>query len=226
MSSCGVIIPAYQAEAHVGDVVRRCRVQTEVAGVIVVDDGSADATGDAAHAAGARLLTHLVNRGKGAALMTGFREASALGWEAAITLDADGQHDPNDIPRFIAESHRTRADIVVGARARASTPMPLPRRLSNRLSSAVVSRLAGTPIPDSQSGYRLVARRVWELLPLSRVRYDFESEILIRAARHGYVIVSLPIETHYADEKSHFRPFRDTARMIGVFWSLFREGQG
>lgn len=223
MGSCGVIIPAYNATQFVDEVVRRCARREDLAGIIVVDDGSTDGTGDVARAAGAHVLTHEVNRGKGAALMTGFREASALGWDAAITLDADGQHDPKEIPRFVAQFRRFQADIIVGSRARSGTPMPLPRRLSNRLSSAIVSWLAGTRIPDSQSGYRLIARRVWESLPLRRERYDFESELLIQAGRHGFAIGSLPIETVYGGERSYFRPIRDTAHMVRVFWSLFRE---
>jgi len=223
MSTYGVVIPAFQAAETLGELIRRCGVYLyrEVSGIVVVDDGSTDKTGEVARASGAHVIAHPVNRGKGAALLTGFAEATARRWDAAITLDADGQHDPRSIPGFIAEHQRTGADIIVGTRARSGSRMPLPRRVSNRLSSAVVSWLAGVRIEDSQSGYRLIARRVWESIPLCGQRYDLESELLIKAGRRGYRIVPFPIETLYGDETSFFHPLRDTARMIRLFWRLF-----
>lgn len=219
----GVLIPAYEAEVSVAPLVRACLQAPGIAGVIVVDDGSHDETCAQAQEAGAVCLRHPENRGKGAALRTGFGEASRLGWDGVITVDADGQHDPAALPRFLHEHNRSGAQIIIGTRKREGG-MPLARRMSNRLSSLVVTRLAGVPVPDSQSGYRLIAREVWESVPISADRYDMESELVIRAARRGFVISSVPIPTVYGDETSHFRGFRDTARMVRVFWRLWREG--
>jgi glycosyltransferase involved in cell wall biosynthesis len=218
----GVLIPAYEADKTVACVVTRCLAASGVSGVIVVDDGSHDNTFVRAERAGAICLRHEVNQGKGAALCTGFSEASQRGWDAAITIDADGQHDPAAIPSFLEEHARAGPGIVVGTRKR-EAGMPFQRRLSNRLSSAVVSRLAGVHVADSQSGYRLIAREVWESVPISASRYDMESELLVRAARRGFIISSVPIPTVYGNETSHFHPFRDTARMMRVFWRLFLE---
>lgn len=219
----GVVVPAYQAADSIHDVVRKCQRLADIVGVIVVDDGSSDGTGDVACNEGAIVVRHDVNRGKGAALVSGFAEASRRSWDAVITIDADGQHDPRFIPAFIQCHATTGADVIVGARRREDSPMPLPRRLSNAMSSAVVSRLANARITDSQSGYRLVSRRVWETLRFKRTRYDMESELLIKAGRAGYRIAEIPITTVYGVEQSHFRALRDTFRMAKVFVSLWRE---
>jgi glycosyltransferase involved in cell wall biosynthesis len=222
----GIIIPAYQAERSVGDVVRSCIDEANVAGVIVVDDGSTDATGNEALAAGAEVIVHEVNRGKGAALVTAFEAASRYGWDAAITIDADGQHSPHHIASFIDRFAETRPDVIVGTRQRTHTAMPIRRRISNSTSSAVVSKLAGTRITDSQSGYRLMSRRTWEQLEFVYTRFGMESELLVKASRAGFRIEEIPIETVYGDEQSHFRPLRDTFRIVRVFLGLWRDIDG
>jgi glycosyltransferase involved in cell wall biosynthesis len=219
----GVVIPAYQAADSICDVIRQCKRLPDFVGVIVVDDGSSDGTGDVARNEGAIVIAHERNRGKGAALVSGFTEASRRGWDAVITIDADGQHDPRFLPAFVQRHIATGADVIVGARQREDSPMPLPRRLSNAISSAIVSRLANARITDSQSGYRLIARRIWETLRFERTRYDMESELLIKAGRAGYRIAEIPITTVYGREQSHFRAFRDTFRMAKVFVSLWRD---
>jgi len=223
MPKVGILIPAYEAGRTVAAVVAACRGIAGSSDIVVIDDGSTDDTLQNAKNAGAICIRHPENRGKGAALCTGFSEASKLGWDAAITIDADGQHDPAAIPSFLEEYHRCGAGIIVGTRRRTGG-MPVVRRASNWLSSSVVSWLAGQRVPDSQSGYRLIAREVWETVPLSTNRYDMESEMLVRAARQGFVLCSVPIPTVYADETSHFHPFRDTARVVRVLWRLWREG--
>ena len=220
METYGVVVPAYQAAAGVGEVVRACALQKGIAGVIVVDDGSTDGTAIAAEAAGAKVIRHERNRGKGAALVTAFGAASESGWSAAVTIDADGQHDPAEIPGLIACHEQTGADIVIGTRRREGTDMPWQRRTSNRMSSLVVSRLCGQQVLDSQSGYRLITRAVWERLTFTRMRYDMESELLIKAGRAGFRIAHAPIRTHYGDESSHFRPLRDTWRMVRLFLTM------
>lgn len=219
----GVVIPAYQTADTIRSVIRQCMQLPHIDGVLVVDDGSSDGTGDAARDEGAIVVTHEGNRGKGAALMSAFAEATNRDWDAVITIDADGQHDPRLIPAFIQCCTATHADVVVGARQREDSSMPLLRRLSNAMSSAVVSRLADARVTDSQSGYRLITRRVWETLRFERTRYDMESELLIKAGRAGYRIAEVPITTIYGAEQSHFRAFRDTFRMARVFIGLWRE---
>ena len=217
----GVIIPAYEAADAVGDVVRGSLSHSSVSAVVVVDDGSSDDTGSAARDAGALVETHTKNLGKGAALMTGFRVASEEAWDAAITIDADGQHAPEEIPRLVEAFLATGADVVVGTRSRSRTPMPWQRRASNRLSSLMVSRLSGVRITDSQSGYRLISKRVWESLTFSRMRYDMESELLIKAGRAGFTVAEADIRTVYGTETSHFRPFTDTWRMARLFVTMY-----
>ena len=140
MTRIAAAIPAYQAAASVGDVVRRTReVLPEV---LVVDDGSSDATAEAARGAGAELVAHPVNRGKGAALVTAFRALFARGCEAVVTLDADGQHLPEEIPKLL-EAARGGADLVLGTRDHLFAEMVAARRLANRLSSWAISWAAG-----------------------------------------------------------------------------------
>jgi len=225
MPEVGILIPAYEAGRTVAGVVSACREIAGASSIIVIDDGSTDDTLAKARDAGPTCIRHPQNRGKGAALCTGFTEASRLGWDAAITIDADGQHDPVAIPTFIEEYNRCGPGIIIGTRRRTGK-MPLVRRASNRLSSSVVSWLAGQRVRDSQSGYRLITREVWETVPLSTNRYDMETEMLVRAARRGFAICAVPIPTVYADETSHFHPFRDTARVVRVLWRLWREAQG
>ncbi|MCC6450930.1 MAG: glycosyltransferase family 2 protein [Candidatus Aureabacteria bacterium] len=211
MRVCAVI-PAYNEAARVGDVVREARGR--LPGVVVVDDGSADGTADAARRAGAEVLRHPANRGKGAALKTGMGRAFDDGYDAVVVLDADGQHAPGEIPLFLEAAERTGADIVVGNRMENATGMPLVRYLTNRFTSAVVSKLAGQRIPDSQCGFRLINERAFRRMGFATSRFDTESEMLIEAGRAGCRIVSVPVRTIYGAEKSKINPFVDTARFF------------
>ena len=217
----GVIIPAYEVASAVADVIRSCLGHPCLQGVIVIDDGSMDETAAVAARAGAEVIRHERNMGKGAALMTGFAAASERGWESAVTIDSDGQHDPAFIPDLVACHQETGAEIVIGTRPKAGTDMPLQRRLSNHMSSLLVTRLSGQTVIDSQSGYRLISRRVWETITFTRTRYDMESELLIKAGRAGFRIGHAYIRTQYGDERSHFRPLTDTYRMARLFLSLY-----
>ena len=218
-----VVIPAYESESTVGDVVARVKDALPSLRVLVVDDGSTDNTATAAERAGACVIRHNSNRGKGGALLTGFgwvtKEDAAA---AAITLDSDGQHDPVHLQAFIDCWSQHRPDIIVGARDRSGSAMPFARRCSNWLSSKMVSRLAGTHVADSQSGYRLYHRRVWETLDISATGYELESEILVAAGRKQMSIVELPISTIYGDEESRFDGWKDTSRISSLFWRQFR----
>ena len=153
------LIPAYNEAAHITGVIQDARAHLPV---LVVDDGSTDDTALKAEAAGAAVLRQTPNQGKGAALRAGFRRAIEDGYDAVLTLDADGQHDPVEIPRFLQAHAERKADLIIGARTFAE--MPLVRRVSNTVGTWTFSWAIGQPIPDNQSGYRLVSRRLMEAL--------------------------------------------------------------
>ena len=209
------VIPAYQAAATVGDVVRGVRRALPGAIVHVIDDGSSDDTASRAGAAGAVVLRLGRNEGKGAALRAGFDRALADRSDVVITLDADAQHDPAFAPMLLAGLDR--ADIVIGERARFGTRMPMQRRLSNALSSAVIGLCAGCRIGDAQSGYRAIDARVLRAVDPVGDRYEFETDLLILAGRQGFRIVGVPVPTIYGPP-SHFRPLADTRRVAGRIW--------
>lgn len=225
-----VVIPAYKAEAHIGEVVRDTFAVSPAMEVVVVDDGSDDATGDRAREAGATVITHEVNRGKWAALETGFAEFLKTGRGAVVTLDADGQHSPAEIPDLIEVWQKEGADIVVGSRRREVGNMPFIRILTNSISSGLVSLVAGTTIKDSQSGYRLHSRRVIENVEVKTGGYEAESEILVKAVRMGYKVASAPISTIYGEETSHIHPLKVPAKFLGtigkmIAWRFERSGK-
>jgi glycosyltransferase involved in cell wall biosynthesis len=218
-SECQVVIPAYQAGATLASVIGGVRAQLPRAGIAVVNDGSTDDTARVAEQAGAAVISHAVNRGKGAALRSGIAHALETGVQTIVTMDADGQHDPVALPALIAEL--THVDVVVGARTRAGSRMPPHRRFTNSASSAAVSHIAGMPITDAQSGFRAFSRAVAERVQPSGDGYEFETEFLVLAARAGFRISSVPVPTIYA-AGSHFKLWRDGARVVRTIWSLRR----
>jgi glycosyltransferase involved in cell wall biosynthesis len=215
------IIPAYQAERHLETVLRGVREHLDAEAIFVVDDGSTDGTAAIAQRAGVRIVQHPMNRGKGAALATGFRAVAAAGFTHVLTIDADGQHPPGCIPDFLAA--RERAEILIGWRLHDAAAMPPARRLSNRATAAILSSLAGQTILDGQSGYRLLALHAIASLPLRARGFMLESELLVRAARAGARIDHVPIPCVYGDETSHIHVLSDTARFLWLvarsfFW--------
>jgi glycosyltransferase involved in cell wall biosynthesis len=220
MRVCAVI-PARDAADTVGPVVRGLRATLPEATILVVDDGSSDETGARAREAGALVLRHTLNQGKGAALQTGFDEAVRLGADAALALDADGQHDPAWAPRLLAGLES--ADLVVGSRLQSREGMPWLRRVTNDVTSWWVSRLARTLIEDSQSGYRAIRAPVLRRVRPEARRFEYESEFLVAAARAGFRIAAVGIPTLYNAPGSHIRPVRDTVRFVRfVLRHLFR----
>ncbi|MEW5702788.1 MAG: glycosyltransferase family 2 protein [Candidatus Zixiibacteriota bacterium] len=216
-----IAIPAYNAAATLPELVSRIRRAVPGIEIMIVDDGSRDLTAQVADSLGVSLLRHDQNRGKGEALRTAFAEALRRGVDAVIHLDADGQHDPVHLPAFADMFATGTYDILIGTRDFHSGEMPWLRRLTNRWTSWWVSRMAGTPIADSQSGYRLIGLRALETIHPVSHRYDFESEYLIRAGRAGLRIGAVPISTVYQGEVSFINPFRDTwrfIRLIRQFW--------
>jgi glycosyltransferase involved in cell wall biosynthesis len=207
------LIPALNAAGTLAPVIRGCL--EHVADVLVVDDGSVDGTAEIASAAGARVLRHGVNRGKGAALKTGFAWALANGYDGVVTLDADGQHLPAEIPRFIAARGETGADLIIGSRRHLFGGMLPRRRLANTFSAWAIARASGTGVDDSQSGFRLYTARLLRSVRLRSDGFDMESEVIIRAGRLGMNVVSTPIDMGFVDglSTSHYRPVADTLRI-------------
>jgi len=210
-----VVIPAFQATATIGDVVTRARATLPDAQVIVVDDGSTDGTGEEGRGKGASVLTHPRNRGKGVALRTGIARACADGADLIVTLDADGQHPPEEIPRLLAPLAEGRADLVLGARRRDGV-MPLSRRITNWLSATLASRIAGQRLHDAQTGFRAFTRAVVERIQPAGDRYEYEANFLLDALRAGYRVASVEVPTIYGP-RSHFRSWTDTWRMARAF---------
>lgn len=213
------IIPALNAAGTIEPVIAEARRQHEP--VVVIDDGSTDKTGEVAKAAGAIVLRHDVNRGKGAALKTGFAWALDRDYDAVITLDADGQHLPSEIPKFIAAYEQSRADLIIGGRAHLFMHMLPRRRNANRFSAWCIAQCSGVPITDSQSGFRLYSARLLRAIKLRTDGFDMESEVIVLAGRRGFTIETIPIELGFVNglHTSHFKPLRDTLR---VAWTVTR----
>jgi glycosyltransferase involved in cell wall biosynthesis len=215
------VIPAYNASRHLSAVIDRVAKHVRRDHIVVVDDGSSDATREVARRAGANVVVHEQNQGKGAAIRNGLARASELGPAFAILLDADGQHNPDEIPAFVTRQRQTGADMVVGNRLVRTANMPWLRKVTNHVTSAVVSLLARRRVPDSQNGYRLVRLSHFRKFPLTTNRYEIESEMIIRAGRAGGKIASVPVETIYGDEKSFINPFVDTGRFLRMVGKSF-----
>ncbi|MEI8234833.1 MAG: glycosyltransferase family 2 protein [Verrucomicrobiota bacterium] len=206
------LIPAYREARRIGEVVRRVRAQ--LPDVLVVDDGSRDATGQCAREAGAEVLVHAQNGGKGAAIKTGFRVLLERGVDYVLILDGDGQHLPEEIGRFLAAAERERCGMFVGNRMTAAKGMPLLRWCTNRFMSWMISRLCGQPIPDTQCGFRMIHRDVIPSLFCESNAYDYETEMLLIVAAGGHRIANVPVTTVYADETSKIHPLRDGLRFL------------
>lgn len=198
------LIPAYNESRHIGQVVSQARKYLPV---LVVDDGSADDTAEIATQAGAEVLRQTPNQGKGAALMNGFKLAVQRGYEAVMMLDADGQHDPNEIPSFLTVYSASHPDLIIGQRDFRS--MPRLRRITNTFGTWAFSWAIGQPIPDNQSGYRLLSHRMMEATLSSReTNFEFEVEMIVVCVQRGYQLAWVPIRTIYGNETSHIRPLR------------------
>lgn len=208
-----VVIPALNAAGMVGDVVRGSKPFLE--DVVVVDDGSTDATGEEALAAGAVVLRHEVNRGKGAALKTGFEWALARDYDAVVTLDADRQHLPSDIPKFLEAYEESHAPLIIGSRRHLFSGMLPRRRRANEFSAWSISIASRARILDSQSGFRLYSAGLLRSVRLEANGFDAESEVIVRAGRLGMPIQMIPIDLGFVNgvSTSHYRPVLDTVRI-------------
>ena len=200
------LVPAYRCSGTVGAVVRDLR--RHVGEVLVVDDGSRDGTADEARVAGARVLERPENGGKGRALRDGLADLIARRFTHVAFVDADGQHDPADLPALLAAA-QAGADFVIGSRMNDAATMPAKNYWANTIGDRVLSRMTGLPVEDGQCGYRVIAADLLRTLRLRAERYSIENEILIKAAPRVLHFATVPVKTIYG-ARSHYRPFRDT----------------
>jgi len=214
-----VIIPALNAARSIGAVVRDCKAVNN--DVLVVDDGSTDRTAEAAREAGAQVVRHTVNRGKGAALKTAFAYALEHGFDVVVTLDADGQHLPREIPKFLAARAEGGADLIIGGRAHLFGQMLPRRRLANRFSAWCIAFASKTNVTDSQSGFRLYSADLLRAARLHSDGFAMESEVIVRAGLAGFKVITIPIDLGFVDGQStsHYQPLMDTLR---IAWTVIR----
>jgi len=227
-----ILIPAYNAERHVAAVVRGA--QKTGLPVVVVDDGSTDKTQQQAQSAGAIVLRHHGNRGKGAALQTGFAYARTQGADGVLTLDADGQHDTREIPSLLAAWRLDPSSLVMGVRSFDPALMPRRSRIGNHISTFFISLFAGRRHRDTQTGFRIYPRRLLSL-PLSTRLFDTETELLLWASKLAIPLCEVPVQTIYrvpspvdsdgtdpraepetSTPRTHFRNWEDTLRVLGL----------
>lgn len=210
--SCA-LIPALNEEFRIKPVIEESLKHVDT--VVVIDDGSSDNTGMVSEEKGAVVITHKINMGKGKSLRDGLDWAVKNNFDYIITLDADGQHLPHEIPPFI-EKAASGADLVVGNRMTDIKTMPWLRKNTNLFMSWLVSKLAKVKIPDSQCGFRLIRANCWTKISpeIETTGFDFESEILIQAGRNGFNVDAVCISTVYGDEKSKINPLTDTIRFF------------
>jgi glycosyltransferase involved in cell wall biosynthesis len=226
--SAAGVIPAYNEAATIRSVVERALAQLDE--VIVIDDGSTDGTAGALTGLPVTLIRNARNLGKAASLWRGIALALAEGADAVVTLDADGQHRPEDIPRLLAAHRRDPAALVVGARLHNSDGIPSERYYANRFANFWIAWAAGQRVEDSQSGFRLYPAALLRALPERVGRassFVFESEVLIEAGRRGTRLAWVPIPAIYeaSGRPSHFRPLLDVALIARmVAWKLLSRG--
>jgi glycosyltransferase involved in cell wall biosynthesis len=204
------VIPAFNEGAYIAEVVRG--IHGLVDKVFVIDDGSTDDTAARAREAGAEVIAHPRNLGKGRAVRTGLTTVDAEGFTHVLLLDGDMQHVPQEASRLIAEAARTGADAVLGERQFSRDAMPASRYHTNTIGSWALSSFLGAPIRDTQCGFRLFRVDMLRGLRLKATSYDIETEMLIKVRRRGGRVTSVPVSAVYTGQRSKLRPIRDTTR--------------
>ena len=204
------VIPAFDEAASIANVVQG--VRGSVAQVIVVDDGSTDGTAERARAAGAEVIVHAGNRGKGHAVRTGIARVLAGDFTHVVLLDGDMQHLPEEAAALVATAAGTGADVVVGERRFERERMPASRYHANRIGSRVLSWFVGVPVRDTQCGFRVFRVDALRSLRLRASGYEIETEMLVKVRRRGGRVASVPITAVYGGQRSKLRPVRDTTR--------------
>lgn len=224
------VVPAYNASAKLADVIRGLDGRVDC--VVVIDDGSTDATPEIGRAEGAHVVSHSENCGLGCALRTGFDVARAEGADIVVTLDADGQHSPEDVGRIIARLVANHCDMVVGSRLTDRSQwhrFPPLRLIGNLVLTTLTNSAAGARVTtDSQSGYRAFSRAVLDAVDLRSTHMAISSEIILEVARSGFRIAEVPIEATYEDEISAQRFFKDPTFIMALVLTRWmrRLGQG
>jgi glycosyltransferase involved in cell wall biosynthesis len=208
------LVPAWNEASRIGAVLQ---VLIEDFPVLVVDDGSVDETASVARELGCEVIKHPQNQGKGVALTTGFRWALGNDYEAVLTIDADGQHDPAESYKFVEASRREEAELIIGRRD--FSQMPFIRRLGNSIGSWLLTKVLHVKIYDNQSGYRLHTRTLLECLDLKRAGFEFEVDVVAQAVVQGLPITWVDISTIYSvDKKSYFHPLKDSLKFLDMVW--------
>jgi glycosyltransferase involved in cell wall biosynthesis len=219
------LIAAYNEERHIAEVVAGAR--RHVPHVMVVDDGSTDQTATRAREAGAEVIRHDRNRGKGCALRTGLAAILGQPFSHVVFLDGDLQHDPAEIPKLLEQVRHGRGDFVIGERELARPAMPALRFYSNVIGSRILSWLIGVDVADSQSGFRVIRSDLLRTATLTGRGYEIETEMLIKLARAGARLDRVTVHRlRYDGARSHIRPFRDTFRtcMLAIRYRYFTRG--
>jgi glycosyltransferase involved in cell wall biosynthesis len=211
MKTC-VLIPSYNEAKNIGVITRELNRLGLTA--YVVDDGSTDKTADIAAGQGAVVIAHGKNKGKGASLIEGFNRILKEDFDAVLIMDGDGQHATDDVDNFFKKMAATGADIIIGNRMTDTASMPALRKITNRIMSRIISNMCGQDIPDTQCGFKLIKRNVLESIKFEFSNFEIESEILLKAARKGFKIESVPVKTVYQDETSKIKPIFDTVRFL------------
>ncbi len=210
MKLCG-LVAAYNEEATIATVLDQARPYLE--DIVVVDDGSDDDTAAVAERAGARVIRHPVNEGKGVAVRTGLAHVLKEDFTHVLFIDADLQHDPSDIPLLIEKAENGFGDFVVAERVFDKESMPRSRYYANTIGSLVMSKLTATSIRDSQSGFRLINSELLRPLSLTARRYEIEAEILVKLVRRGARVERVPVASTWSGTNSKMRPIRDVFRI-------------
>lgn len=211
-----VILPAYNESRFIERLVNDLRALSVP--LLVVDDGSSDGTGELAEAAGATVIRMDGNKGKGFALAAGFEYAWEGGYDAVVTMDSDGQHDPRDVMRFFDVYNRTGIPVLVGNRIFDRKRMPWIRRVTNDRMSHMLNRRMKQYIADTQNGFRLYQTDVINMVRSESTGFAAESEILLKLDEIGIRMGSVPVAAIYGSEKSHIRPLHDTQ----LFFAMMR----
>ena len=209
------LIPAHNESTSIAGVIGA--LKSKGLDVLVIDDGSDDGTGGIASEKGAHVIRHEHKTGKGNALQKGFDYALRHDFDGVVTIDADGQHDVNDIDQFLAIAGEHKVSVITGNRMTNAKGMPFIRYCTNRFMSWLISLACRQVIADTQCGYRYISCEILKEIHLACSGFEIESEILLKASKKGYRIYGVPVKTIYRDEKSKINPFIDTARFFLYF---------
>ena len=211
-----VLIPAYNAGKYLKELTARIKALDHPLDILIINDGSTDNTNEIIQNLDVFSLVNDPNRGKGYTLKRGCDWAVEHGYEYVITIDADLQHLPEEIPRFLNNGHK--ADVIIGTRDIRLEVMPPHRWLTNNLTSLIISVFSGARVRDSQSGYRMLATKILRMVDVESVKYDYESEILFQVGALNSAIGEVPISTVYEGSHSYINPLVDTGRFIRQIW--------